>query len=83
MYGIVCAPLAQRSKIVKSAEAHNGSKWHCVPKIIISCEQKMMESTAISQRQIHGRFALKLAIKHLDICPISVCYTPVIRLSTF
>jgi hypothetical protein len=29
-----------------------------------SCELKSVESTAVSQRQIHGRVALKLARKH-------------------
>jgi len=48
----VCPQLVNSTKVVKSAEAHNGSKWHCVPKVKNSCEQKLVESTAVSQRQI-------------------------------
>ena len=40
--------------LVKSAEAHNGSKWHCVQKDENSCELKSVESTTISQRLIYG-----------------------------
>ncbi|MEO1255091.1 MAG: hypothetical protein AAFY41_09430, partial [Bacteroidota bacterium] len=69
----VCPQLVNGTKVVKSAEAHNGSKWHCVLKVKNSCEQKFVEITAISQRQIHGPVTLKSARKHQDICPISVC----------
>ncbi|REE01305.1 hypothetical protein [Marinoscillum furvescens] len=48
----VCPQLVNSTKVVKSAEAHNGSKWHCVQKVKISCEKKYAESTAISQRQV-------------------------------
>jgi len=57
----VCPKLVNSTKVVKSAEAHNGSKWHYVPKVQKSCEQKMVESTAVSQWQIHGRVAPKPA----------------------
>ncbi|MFT7158801.1 MAG: hypothetical protein ACI8Q1_003835 [Parvicella sp.] len=40
--------------LVKSAEARNGSKWHCAQKDKNSCELHSAESTAISQRLIHG-----------------------------
>ena len=48
----VCPQLVNSTKVVKSAEAHNGSKGHCVPKVKTSCEHKKVESTTVSQRQI-------------------------------
>ena len=61
----VCPQLVNSTKVVKSAEAHNGSKWHCVPKVKISCEQKSVESTAVSQRQIHGESSTETSRKHV------------------
>ncbi|MEO9474105.1 MAG: hypothetical protein ABJG41_01170 [Cyclobacteriaceae bacterium] len=46
----VCPQLVNCTKVVKSAEAHNGSEWHCVPKVKNSCEQMLVESTTVSQR---------------------------------
>ena len=48
----VCPQLVNSTKVVKSAEAHNGSKWHSVQKVKNSCELMMVESTAVTQRQI-------------------------------
>jgi hypothetical protein len=53
--------------LVKSAEAHNGSKKHCAPKDKNSCELHSVESTELSQRLIHGRIAMKPARKHFGI----------------
>jgi hypothetical protein len=50
---------------VKSAEAHNGSKWHCAPKDANSCELHSVESTSVSQRQIHGDFRTETSQKAL------------------
>jgi hypothetical protein len=54
-------------KLVKSAEAHNGSKWHCVSKDKNSCVLHLVESTTLSQRQIHGEVRTKAARKHFGI----------------
>lgn len=67
-------PLAISTKIVKSAGASKVSKRHCVQKDKNSCELHSAESTAISQRQIHGRVPAKLAKCSVRTCAITQCY---------
>ena len=76
VYGAVCAPLANSSKIVKSAGASKVSKRQCVQKVKKSCAQKLVECTAISQRQIHGRVPPKLAKCSVRTCVHTQCYSP-------
>ena len=61
--------LVNSSNVVKSAEAHNGSKWHCVLKVRNSCEQKIVESTAVSQRQISRSSCTEISQKALRHMP--------------
>ena len=65
----VCPQLVNSTKVVKSTEAHNGSKWHCVPQVKNSFAQRIVESTALSQRQISRSSCTETSQKALRHMP--------------